>query len=126
MSIQSIINGLNVKFNNDVQKLLNYCNSIIKSIRNSKMSIANKNNHYTDNMQITELPNFQDVPTEIWPQYLLEQIDNTVKNLSTNVKEFTTSKFLIAESDTDFSFLSILILEKEFGSSSLTYFCISS
>lgn len=57
---------------------------------------------------IPALPNFQDVPTEIWPQYLLEQIDNTVKNLSTNVKEFTTSKFLIAESDTDFSDPSIV------------------
>ncbi len=52
---------------------------------------------------IPALPNFHDVPTDIWPQYLLEQIDNTVKNLSTNVKLFTTSKFLIAESTTDFS-----------------------
>jgi hypothetical protein len=52
---------------------------------------------------IPTLPNFQDVPSEIWPQYLLEQIDNTVKNLSSIVPEFTTSKFLIAESATDFS-----------------------
>lgn len=52
---------------------------------------------------IPTLPNFQDVPTEIWPQYLLEQIDNTVNNLSAKIKQFTTSKFLIAESATDFS-----------------------
>jgi DNA polymerase III subunit epsilon len=52
---------------------------------------------------IPALPNFQDVPAEIWPKYLLEQIDNSAKNLSSNVKQLTTSKFLIAESATDFS-----------------------
>lgn len=52
---------------------------------------------------IPALPNFQDVPAEIWPQYLLEQIENSAKNLSSNVKQLTTSKFLIAESATDFS-----------------------
>ena len=43
MSIQSIINELNITFNNNVQNLLNYCNSTTKSIMNSKLSIANKN-----------------------------------------------------------------------------------
>jgi DNA polymerase-3 subunit epsilon len=57
---------------------------------------------------IPTLPDFQDVPTDIWPQYLLEQIDKTIKNLSTNVKQLTTSKFLIAESETDFSDSSVL------------------
>jgi hypothetical protein len=45
MSIQSIINGLNITFNNNVKNLLNYCNSTIKSIMNSKLSITNKNNN---------------------------------------------------------------------------------
>ena len=36
MSIQSIINELNVTFNNNVKKLLDYCNSQTKSIMNSK------------------------------------------------------------------------------------------
>jgi DNA polymerase-3 subunit epsilon len=57
---------------------------------------------------IPTLPNFQDVPTEIWPEYLLEQIDNTVKAISTNVKRLTPSEFLIAESVTDFSDPSVL------------------
>jgi hypothetical protein len=43
MSIQSIINGLNVTFSNNVKTLLNYCNSSIKNIINSKLSIINKN-----------------------------------------------------------------------------------
>ena len=38
MSLQSIINGLNVTFNNNVRALLNTCNSNIKSIVNSKLS----------------------------------------------------------------------------------------
>ena len=45
MSIQTIINGLIVRFNNDVKNLLNYCNSTIKSIMNSRLSSANKNNN---------------------------------------------------------------------------------
>jgi len=45
MSIQSIIHVLNIRFNNDVTKLLNYCNSTIKSILNSKLSSINKNNN---------------------------------------------------------------------------------
>jgi hypothetical protein len=45
MSIQSIINGLTATFNNNVKNLLNYCNSRIKSIMNSKLSIAAKNNN---------------------------------------------------------------------------------
>ena len=45
MSIQSIIDGLNVTFNNNVQNLLNYCNSNIKSIMNSNLSNINKNNN---------------------------------------------------------------------------------
>ena len=45
MSIQTIINGLIVRFNNDVKSLLNYCNSNIKSIMNSSVSSANKNNN---------------------------------------------------------------------------------
>jgi hypothetical protein len=43
MSIQSNIRALNVAFNNDVKMLLNYCNSTIKSIINSRLSIKNKN-----------------------------------------------------------------------------------
>ena len=43
MNIQTIINGLNVTFNNNVKTLLNYCNSSIKNIINSKLSIINKN-----------------------------------------------------------------------------------
>ena len=45
MSIQTIINGLNVTFNNNVKTLLNYCNSSIKNIINSKLTIRNKNNN---------------------------------------------------------------------------------
>ena len=45
MSIQSIINELNVTFNNNVKKLLDYCNSQTKSIMNSKLSNVNKNNN---------------------------------------------------------------------------------
>ena len=45
MSIQTTINELNITFNNNVQNLLNYCNSTIKSIMNSKLSINNKNNN---------------------------------------------------------------------------------
>ena len=45
MSIQSIISGLNVTFNNNVKNLLNYCNSQIKYIMNSKLSNINKNNN---------------------------------------------------------------------------------
>ena len=43
MSIQSIIDGLNDTFNNNIKNLLNYCNSSIKNIINSKLSIINKN-----------------------------------------------------------------------------------
>jgi hypothetical protein len=43
MSIESIIRELNVTFNNNVKNLLNYCNSNIKSIINSRLSIQNKN-----------------------------------------------------------------------------------
>jgi hypothetical protein len=45
MSIASIINGLNITFNNNVTSLLNYCNSNITSIIKSKLSIKNKNNN---------------------------------------------------------------------------------
>jgi len=44
MSIEFIINSLNLTFNNNVKKLLNYCNSNIKTITNSKLPIKNKNN----------------------------------------------------------------------------------
>jgi DNA polymerase III subunit epsilon len=52
---------------------------------------------------IPALPDFQDIPAEIWPQLLLEQIDNTIKSLIPVVKKLKTSDFLIAESVTDFS-----------------------
>ena len=45
MSIQTIINGLNATFNKNVQILLKYCNSAIKSTMNSILSTANKNNN---------------------------------------------------------------------------------
>ena len=45
MSIQSIINGLNETFNNNVKNLLTYCNARIKNIINSKLSSINKNNN---------------------------------------------------------------------------------
>ena len=43
MSLESIINRLNIIFNNDVKNILNYSNSSIKSIMNSNLSITNKN-----------------------------------------------------------------------------------
>ena len=45
MSVQSIINRLNATFNNNVKNLLNYCNSNINSIMNSKLSNVTKNNN---------------------------------------------------------------------------------
>ena len=45
MSIASIINGLNITFNNNMTSLLNYCNSNITSIIKSNLSIKNKNNN---------------------------------------------------------------------------------
>ena len=45
MSIESIINGLNITFNNNMTSLLNYCNSSITSIIKSNLSIKNKNNN---------------------------------------------------------------------------------
>jgi hypothetical protein len=44
MSIESIIIGLNITFNNNVTKLLNDCNSNIRSIIKSKLNINHKNN----------------------------------------------------------------------------------
>lgn len=44
MSLQSVINSLILTFNNNVQNLLNYCNSNIKSIMNTKTNIVVKNN----------------------------------------------------------------------------------
>jgi hypothetical protein len=52
MSIQSIINGLNVTFNNNVKKLLDYCNSQTRTIMNSKLSNINKKN------KIKEIQNY--------------------------------------------------------------------
>ena len=53
MSIQSIIRALNIRFNNDVTNLLNYCNSNIKSIISSKLSsinnIKNIQNYFNTN-----------------------------------------------------------------------------
>ena len=45
MSIESIINILNITFRNNVTNLVNYCNSNILSIIKSKLSITNKNNN---------------------------------------------------------------------------------
>ena len=45
MSLQSIINALTVTFNNNVQNLLNYYNSNIKSIMNSRLTNTVKNNN---------------------------------------------------------------------------------
>lgn len=42
MSIEFIINELNAAFNNNVKNLLNYCNSSIKSISNSKLRASIK------------------------------------------------------------------------------------
>ena len=44
MSIDSIIIGLNITFNNNVTNLLNDCNSNIRSIIKSKLNINHKNN----------------------------------------------------------------------------------
>jgi len=59
MSIELIINELNAAFNNNVKNLLNYCNSSIKSISNSKLPASKKkiniqqiNTYFTTNYNI--------------------------------------------------------------------------
>ena len=57
---------------------------------------------------IPTLPNFQEIPLEIWPRLVLEQIDKTLGSLQPRIKRLTTSEFLIAESDADFSDPSVM------------------
>ena len=57
---------------------------------------------------IPTLPNFQEIPLEIWPRLMLEQIDKTLGSLQPRIKRLTTSEFLIAESDADFSDPSVM------------------
>jgi hypothetical protein len=57
---------------------------------------------------IPTLPNFQKIPLEIWPQFMLEQIDRILRNLQPLLIRLTASEFLIAESKTDFSDSSVM------------------
>ena len=57
---------------------------------------------------IPSLPNFQEIPQEIWPRLMLEQINRTLGNLQPRIKRLITSDFLIAESNIDFSDSSVM------------------
>jgi DNA polymerase-3 subunit epsilon len=57
---------------------------------------------------IPTLPNFQKIPLEIWPQFMLEQIDRILRNLQPLLIRLTASEFLIAESKIDFSDSSVM------------------
>ena len=57
---------------------------------------------------IPTLPSFQEIPLKIWPRLMLEQIDKTLASLQPRIKRLTTSEFLIAESNADFSDPSVI------------------
>jgi len=108
MSIEFIIGELNTAFNNNVKNLLNYCNSSIKSISNSKLHASKKkiniqkiNTYFTTNYNILKTKLTLDINAAkgqikkralligcdyVGTQYQLSGCINDVENIQTKLK----------------------------------------
>ena len=113
MSIEFIINELNAAFNNNVKNLLNYCNSSIKSISNSKLRASIKkiniqkiNIYFTTNYNILKnklnldmtqkihLEKFQILYLIIVQEMKLLKINTSIKNIFIIFSEYLYIKYL--------------------------------
>ena len=123
-SIELIINELNIAFNNNVKNLLNYCNSTIKSISNSKLPASKKKNniqkintYFTTNYNILKNRLNLDINAAqrqsikralligcdyIGSQYQLSGCINDVENIQTKLKsQYGFNNIVIMTDNTD-------------------------
>ena len=124
MSIEFIINELNAAFNNNVKNLLNYCNSSIKSISNSKLRASIKkiniqkiNIYFTTNYNILKNKLNLDINAAqrqskkralligcdyIGTEYQLSGCMNDVENIQTKLKsQYGFNNIVIMTDNTD-------------------------
>lgn len=124
MSIEFIINELNAAFNNNVKNLLNYCNSSIKSISNSKLRASIKkiniqkiNIYFTTNYNILKNKLNLDINAAqrqskkralligcdyIGTEYQLSGCINDVENIQTKLKsQYGFNNIVIMTDNTD-------------------------
>lgn len=124
MSIEFIINELNAAFNNNVKNLLNYCNSSIKSISNSKLHASIKkiniqkiNIYFTTNYNILKNKLNLDINAAqrqskkralligcdyIGTEYQLSGCINDVENIQTKLKsQYGFNNIVIMTDNTD-------------------------
>ena len=123
-SIEIIVNELNIAFNNNVKNLLNYCNSSIKSISNSKLRASIKkiniqkiNIYFTTNYNILKNKLNLDINAAqrqskkralligcdyIGTEYQLSGCINDVENIQTKLKsQYGFNNIVIMTDNTD-------------------------